>query len=45
LAAQSIVFAICPAEVARCESEPPALVSINPRGPDHPPKYDLEITA
>ena len=43
LAAQSIVFAICPAEATRCETEPPALTSISPRGPDHPPKPVLEI--
>jgi hypothetical protein len=39
------VFAICPVEAARCETEPPALASISPRGPDHPPKYNLEIQA
>jgi len=45
LAAHSFVFAICPVEAARCETELPALASISPRGPDHPPKYDLEIQA
>jgi len=45
LAAQSFVFAICPLEAARCETELPAFDSISPRGPDHPPKYDLEILA
>jgi hypothetical protein len=45
LAAQSFVFAICPLEAARCESEQPAFDSISPRGPDHPPKYHLEIQA
>jgi hypothetical protein len=39
------VFAICPVEAARCETEPPALASISLRGPDHPPKPVLEITA
>jgi hypothetical protein len=45
LAAQSFVFAICPLEAARCETEPPTLASISLRGPDHPPKLVLEITA
>ena len=32
-------------DAARCEAEPLAYASISPRGPDHPPKSVLEITA
>jgi hypothetical protein len=45
LAAQSFIFSICPLPALRCESTAPKLVSFSPRGPDHPPKYNLEITA
>ena len=45
LAAQNFVFPICAAPASRCESEARTLVSINPRGPDHPPKISLVIRA
>lgn len=43
LAAQCFVLPTHPIAPSRCETEPPALVSFNPRGPDHPPKSILEI--
>ena len=43
LAAQNFVFPICAVPASRCESEPRTLVSISPRGPDHPPKASLLI--
>jgi hypothetical protein len=43
LAAQSFVLSLCPVSSPRCELEPPMPASIHPRGPDHPPKSDLEI--
>lgn len=42
LAAQSFVLSLCPVPSPRCELEPPTLASFHPRGPDHPPKADLE---
>jgi hypothetical protein len=43
LAAKSFVLVACPVVADRCEIEPPAMTSITPRGPDHPPKPSLEI--
>jgi hypothetical protein len=45
LAAPCYVLPTHPLEESRCESEPPSLVSFSPRGPDHPPKPDLESRA
>jgi hypothetical protein len=43
LAAQFFVLPSHPISACRCETEPPSLVSIVPRVPDHPPKTSLEI--
>jgi hypothetical protein len=43
LAASSFVLALCPVPTLRCEALSPTMVSFSPRGPDHPPKANLEI--
>jgi hypothetical protein len=43
LAAQSFVLVGCPLAASPCESRPQDFISFSPRGPDHPPKSDLEI--
>ena len=43
LAVQFFVLPSHPVAACRCETEPPSLVSIVPRVPDHPPKVSLEI--
>jgi hypothetical protein len=43
LAAQSFVLTACPIAADRCVSVPMKFASINPRGPDRPPKALFEI--
>jgi hypothetical protein len=43
LAANSFVLVLCPIPALRCEAASPRIVSFSPRGPDHPPKTNLEI--
>jgi hypothetical protein len=45
LTMQSFVLPVHPVTDSRCELEPPMLVSISPREPDHPPKPSFEIRA
>jgi hypothetical protein len=41
LAAQILVFAICPVAGDRCDEAPMSFVTVNPQGRDRPPKPDL----
>jgi len=43
LAAKNFVLVLCRVPAERCDTASQKLVSFNPRGPDHPPKSNLEL--